>query len=307
MITVVGEALLDLLAAGDGRTFTAHPGGSPANVAAGLARLDVPTTLATRIGDDLPGMMVREHLNSCGVTLRQLPGHSSATNLALAAVDSDGVAQYDFRLDWDITASPYLPDDCRYLHTGSLAASLTPGAEVVEHLLASTRRSGRAAVSFDPNLRPAICGDRTRERDRVDRQVQYCDIVKASAEDIAWIHPNRDPREVARGWLDHGPSLVVVTMGPAGAWAASHSAASERPAPGVAVVDTVGAGDAFTSGILAALHRPELPIGTGSDELSALDSDGLGALLEFASRVAALTCMRQGAEPPTLAECASQA
>nr|MDQ3577979.1 PfkB family carbohydrate kinase [Actinomycetota bacterium] len=101
MITVIGESLADLIAGPDGRTFTAHPGGSPANVALGLARLDIPVVLGTRVGDDLFGRMISTHLVRDGVDVRVLPAPTADTSVAFAATDADGVASYDFRIAWD--------------------------------------------------------------------------------------------------------------------------------------------------------------------------------------------------------------
>ncbi|MQA27888.1 MAG: carbohydrate kinase [Micromonosporaceae bacterium] len=306
MITVVGEALLDLVAEPDGRSFAAHPGGSPANVAVGLARLGAPVTLATQLADDLAGRLVAGHLRDSGVAVELLPGRSPATSLALAALDSGGGATYDFRLTWDITRGPAVDPDCLCLHTGSIAAALSPGATVVEDLMAGQRRRG-LTISYDPNIRPSLIGAREAERARVERQVGRSDVVKASAEDLEWLYPGRDPETMAAQWLATGPALVVVTLGANGAHARSHAGAVTRPPLPITVVDTVGAGDAFTAGLLDALLRGGLLGAARRDALASLDTAALIDVIDFATRVAGITCGRPGAHPPTRAELDAEA
>jgi fructokinase len=303
VITVVGESILDLVADPDGRCFAAHPGGSPANVAVGLARLGTPVRLATQLGDDLPGRLVARHLRECGVTVDLLVG-SPATGLALAAVDEHGAASYDFRIFWDITRPPDLGSGCRHLHTGSIAATLPPGAEVIDAMLATERSRGLVTVSLDPNIRPSLLGPRGPVRDRVERQVSRSDVVKASAPDLAWLYPGEPCQQVAARWLATGPALVVVTLGSDGGYGLSSIAEVSRPAVPVAVVDTVGAGDAFMAGLLDGLRRADLLGGARRGRLAEVDADTLTGLLDFAIRVAGLTCGRPGADPPSRTELA---
>lgn len=291
MITVVGEALADLIAGADGRTFTAHPGGSPANVALGLARLGAPARLGTRLGDDLFGRAIRAHLAADGVEVHALPALTDQTSLAFAATDERGVATYDFRLEWDVTDLTALPVET-HLHTGSLATLLDPGATAVEAAVLRARSAG-ATVSLDPNLRPSLAGDRADVAARVERQVAAADVVKVSDEDLAWLYPGVEPAAIAHRWADAGPAIVVVTLGADGALGVSGAAEAVRPGPQVTVVDTVGAGDAFTSGLLRWLSAAGL-LGA----MSELDAVALAAALDFANTVAARTCARPGADPP---------
>lgn len=302
MITVVGEALLDLVAEAGGRAFAAHPGGSPANVAVGLARLGSTVRLATHFADDVPGGLISRHLRDSGVTVDLLPAVSTVTSLAFAAVDDQGVASYDFRVLWDVTRGPVLGPECRCLHTGSIAATLRPGADVVDDMLATERARGRVTICLDPNIRPSLVGPREAVRERVEQQVSRADVVKVSAEDLSWLYPHEQPERVATRWRDTGPALVVVTLGAAGACAISHNVEVWRPAVPVDVVDTVGAGDAFSAGLLDGLRRADLLGGDQRDRLAAVDEATLVGLLDVALRVAGLTCARAGADPPRLAE-----
>ncbi|GAB3652515.1 carbohydrate kinase family protein [Glycomyces tarimensis] len=301
MITVVGEALLDLVSDDEPRDFAARPGGSPANVAVGLARLDDRVTLATCLGDDLPGRLVGDHLRDSGVTVERLPAATAATSLALASIAEDGSADYSFHLAWDPTAVPELDPDCRCVHTGSLATALEPGAAVVEGALERARRRG-VTVSYDPNIRPILLGDREVERRRVERQVSGSDIVKASAEDVDWLYPGEDPHAVARKWVSTGPALVVLTRDSDGACALTASTEAAVTARPVTVRDTVGAGDAFTAGLLDALLRADLLGAVRRERLAGVGSAELAELIGFAALVAAKTCERTGANPPTRAE-----
>lgn len=303
MITVVGEALVDLVATPGSATFTAHPGGSPANVAVGLARLGIPVTLATQLGDDVLGNIVASHVREAGLALDLLPAGSAATSLGLAVLDEAGSAVYDFRLDWDITRAPDLPPDCQCVHTGSLGLSLLPGADVVEDFV--RRIAGSVLVSYDPNVRPSLAGSRDAERERVERQVRTCDVVKASLDDVRWLYPERGPEEVAATWLETGPSLVVITLGASGAYAVNRSGSVTRPSRSVRVVDTVGAGDAFTAGLLTALADKALLDVEARRTLAAAGRVLLAELLDFSSEVSAATCERAGADPPRRAEFAT--
>ncbi|MGH3738352.1 MAG: carbohydrate kinase family protein [Micromonosporaceae bacterium] len=298
---MVGEALLDLVADAAGESFAAHPGGSPANVAVGLARLGTPVTLATQLADDLPGRLVAGHLRASGLALRTLPGRTGATSLALASVDAHGAAAYDFRLAWDITRVPEIDPGCVCVHTGSIAAGMPPGSDVVERMLAAQHAAGRT-ISYDPNIRPSLMGPRESERARVERQVTYTQVVKSSAEDLDWLYPGEPVEAVAARWLATGPALVVVTLGAGGAYAVSRSGPVRRPAVPVTVVDTVGAGDAFMAGLLDALFRSGLLDAGRRDVLTGIDQRAVAEVVDVASRVAAYTCGRPGAQPPTRAE-----
>src|SRR5512132_545233 len=158
MFVVVGEALVDLVGQRGGRTFSALPGGSPANVALGLARLGDSVTLKTRLGPDAFGEMIRAHLEASGVHVDGGPEEEGAkTSLAVATLAA-GIASYDFRIEWDLGALAPLPVETRCLHTGSLATVLEPGKTDVEDLMELEHQRGRVTISYDPNVRPALLG-----------------------------------------------------------------------------------------------------------------------------------------------------
>jgi fructokinase len=301
MFVVVGEALVDLVGQWPGQTFAAHPGGSPANVALGLARLGVPVTLSTRLGRDAFGEMITSHLEASGVVVDGGPDPRPATSLAIAMLEG-GVASYDFRIDWDLgTAAPLLVET-RCLHTGSLATVLPPGDEAVLDLVQRERDRGRVTVTYDPNVRPAVLGDPDRARPGIESLVSLADVVKVSDEDLHWLYPGERDEDVARRWLAMGPLLVVVTRAGSGVYAMSQSHRVSRPAVSVEVVDTVGAGDAYMSGLLHGLHLADLIGGERRDALGAINESTLIDVLDRAALVAAITCSRPGADPPTRAE-----
>ena len=301
MFVVVGEALVDLVGQRGGRTFSALPGGSPANVALGLARLGIPVTLKTRLGRDSFGDMVRSHLEASGVRVDGGAGEGAKTTLAIATLAA-GIASYDFRIDWDVEALVPLPVETRCLHTGSLATVLPPGKANVVDLVEREHERGRVTVSYDPNVRPVLLGDAESARPEIEHLVAMSDVVKVSDEDLRWLYPDRSDEEVAQHWLAAGPALVVVTRGGAGVYAVSAGLELRRAAVPIDLVDTVGAGDSFTSGLLDGLHRADLIGGARRDALATIDEATLGSVVDAAALIAAITCSRPGADPPTRAE-----
>ena len=301
MFAVVGEALVDLVGQRGSRTFVAHPGGSPANVALGLARLANAVTLVTRLGRDAFGEMIATHLRASGVQVTGGPGPDVKTSLAVATLDA-GSASYDFRIEWDIGELVALPVDTRCLHTGSLATALAPGGVRVVDLVEQERRRGRRTISYDPNVRPALLGRPEQARPGIEHLVGLSHVVKVSDEDLRWLYPGRPDEDVARTWLGMGPALVVVTRGGAGVLAVTADLALERPATQIALVDTVGAGDSFTAGLLDGLRGADLLGGARHHALAAIDEPTLTGVLDEAGRVAAITCSRPGADLPTRAE-----
>jgi fructokinase len=308
VVAVAGEALVDFVPAGGPGVFQAAPGGSPANVAVGLSRQEVPTRLLARIADDLLGHRLRAHLEGNGVDLSFAVRAAEPTSLAIVAVGRGGVVEYDFRVDgtadwqWhDHELDGALDGGVVALHAGSLALTMPPGADVLQRLLAEAGQ--RMTVSYDPNCRPLLMGSPDAVRGRIEALVGLADVVKASADDLAWLLPGRAPEQVAEAWLAKGPAMVVITLGPAGLVAANRQAGVlRRPGRAVEVVDTVGAGDACMAALLAGLHRRDL-LGTARRaDLRAMDAATLADLADEAVLAAAITCTRPGADPPTAAE-----
>jgi fructokinase len=307
-VLVVGEALVDVVDRQDGTTDR-HPGGSPANVAVGLARLEHPVTLATRIGSDDDGALLRRHLEADGVRLAPGSVVTGRTSTATAVLDRNGAATYVFDVEW--TLPPVDLTGVTHVHTGSIGAALPPGAADVHGLLDRAAAAG-LTTSYDPNLRPGLIGSAAEERPAVERLVAGADVVKASDDDVAWLYAGTtdgDPVAAAARWARTGPRLVVLTRGAEGAvaWLRDRPDHPLRlPTPTVQVVDTVGAGDAFMSGLLSGLLDTGLvgsptPRGRAAGDAPWSVDDVRPALLG-ALLVGALTCARPGADPPRRAE-----
>lgn len=291
---VIGEALIDIVEREVGAA-TEHVGGSPLNVAVGLARLGRATDFLTHIGNDAHGRQIRDCLKSSGVQI--VPGSQVATQTptARAAIDSDGSACYTFDIDWQLAGTPRVAPPL-IVHTGSIATVLEPGCLATASLV-DTYRLG-ATCTFDPNIRPVSIADADTARARIDQMVERADVVKASHEDLRWLDPTRTPEQIAASWLACGPSIVVVTMGGDGALALCASGALRVPAFSVDVVDTVGAGDAFMTGLIDSLWALDLLGATRRARLAAITLDTLKGVMRAASLAAALTVSRAGADLP---------
>ncbi|HEV2966513.1 MAG TPA: carbohydrate kinase [Candidatus Dormibacteraeota bacterium] len=296
MIVVCGEALIDQIHNGDG-TQRAAPGGGPFNTARALARLGVPTDFLGRLSDDVFGRQLAGLLASEGASLELASIGPEPTTIAIADVDDEGFAEYQFLVEG--TSAPNLtldmiPErlgpDVQALHIGTLGLVLEPMASTLSELVA--RERGRHLVMLDPNIRVGLVPD-SEYRRRLQAAISQSTIVKASEADLAWIYPGLDHERAAAQVLDAGASLVVVTLGARGAFGAHRDEQMLVDAPRVDVVDTIGAGDAFGAALLAWLHdhqliRPDL----------FLERAELKAALAFACLAGALTCTRAGAEPP---------
>lgn len=300
-VLVVGEALVDIVHR-PGGLVDEHPGGSPLNVAIGLARLGHDVDYAARFARDSHGALIRDHL-SREPLLHVVPGADEAarTSTAKAIIDDSGAATYEFDLVWDVGA---VLDDAPvgHLHTGSIAATLPPGADDV--LAAARRTRAGGTVSYDPNARPSIMGSPEAVRGRMEEIVALSDVVKASDEDLAWLYPGRTLEATLDDWGRRGPRVLILTRGGEGSvLRLSTGEATTVPASPSQVVDTVGAGDSFMSGLISGLLDAGLLGGAQArDRLAAAGLDDIVPALARASACAAITVSRAGANPPTRAE-----
>ena len=302
---VIGEGLIDLAAPAEDGSCVARPGGSPLNVAIGLSRLGQPTSFVGRVSADPIGTVLRLHLERSGVDLRHAVRASDPGTIALVEL-SGGQASYQFSVrgadfQWSPAELEFLPGEARAVHFGSLASWLPPGAAAVAGAIGRLRRHGSVLISYDPNVRPALLPDATAARQQIEHSVSLAHVVKASMDDLQWLYDGQTAGAVARRWLDLGARVVAVTAGPAGAtaWTQGRAPVSSPAYPGP-VVDTVGAGDAFMSGLLDALARRDL---LAPDRLGALtDAGTLAGVLADAGLIAGITCGRPGADPPRRAE-----
>lgn len=298
VVLTVGEALTDVVLSPDGRRAE-HVGGSPANVAVGLAALGHPSRLTAYLGDDERGRRIRAHVEGYGVQLTAGSLAAERTSTATARLDAEGVATYDFDLTWRVDEQDLT--GVEHLHTGSVAATLEPGGSAVVDLMARARMEG-ASVSYDPNCRPSIMGRPEDTRQRVEECVGRSDVVKASLEDVEWLYPGAPVQDVAREWGRLSPLLVVVTRGAEGPLVhlSGTGETVELPAREVEVVDTVGAGDSFMAGLLSGLLDSGLLGGDeGRERLRRAGVQDLDPVLQRAVATASWTVGRAGAAAPT--------
>jgi len=300
MILVAGEALFDLVSR-DGQQLAAHAGGGPFNAARTLGRLGRRVGFLGRVSTDRFGTVLAGMLAADGVSLDPVLRTDSPTTLALAELDTASDARYRFYERGtsapDVTpelALALIPGDLAILHVGTLGLVLEPMAGALEALVNVV--ADRALVFVDPNCRPSAVDDEVGYRDRIARVLSAAHVAKVSADDLAWLHPGVEPVAAARAVRALGPAVVLLTRGGDGAVVVTAEHELAVPAPAVDVVDTIGAGDAFGAGFLAWWDEHGLGVADLAD----------AALLEqataFAARVAALTCARPGASPPTRAE-----
>ncbi|MFD5746432.1 PfkB family carbohydrate kinase [Streptomyces sp. NPDC127033] len=295
-VLVMGEALIDLVPVPDDpQTYRAQPGGAPANVAAGLARLGTPSWFAGALGGDGFARVIEQRLVSAGTELGLCARSELPTTLAVADPGPDGTG-YHFHVG--DTATFRLPDHSartdRFaaVYVGGVAAVVEPAAEAV----AATARAGaaRSLLVVDPNVRE----DRTIDPEQAVRRLRelcaLAHVVKASDEDLARLWPGTDPDESCRKLAGEG-RLVVLTRGARGATAFAGGAEPVSvPAVPVEVVNTIGAGDAFMAGVLNWLTAPGADRSGG---VAGLSRDEVTEMLGFASRVAASVCAQTGTEP----------
>lgn len=300
MILVCGEALIDVLENGDGSQHQAA-GGGPFNSARALARLGVPTAFLGHLSTDTYGLELASLLRSDGVNLDMTTIGPEPTTIAIANLDGDGLAEYEFLVEG--TSAPNLtmamvPEqlsaDINALHIGTLGLALEPMASTLAALI--RRETGGRLIMLDPNIRPIAAAD-PMYRERLESVIPLSTIVKASVGDLAWLYPDLDYKSAAQRMLEIGVRLVVVTLGIDGAFAATKDSIVAVTAPAVNVVDTVGAGDTFGGALLARVYdydlvRPDLT----------LDIVQVESALRFACLAASITCSRAGADPPYRSE-----
>ncbi|WP_188193199.1 carbohydrate kinase family protein [Nonomuraea sp. SYSU D8015] len=289
--------------AADGLALRVLPGGGPANTSVALSRLGTPTRFLGRISGDVFGELFREHLASSGVDLSASVAAREPSTLAIAALDGRGHAEYTFYADGtaDWGWSPYELDLDRLgpavcLHTGSLALVREPGRTAIEEFARAA--AARATISIDPNVRPSFA---SKDDYQVARWCEWADILKLSDDDLEFLLPGVPMDRACDTWHAAGARLIVITRGAAGALVSLDGERAAVPAPEVEVVDTVGAGDSFTAGLLHHLGVKGLLGG----RLDALDLPTAVEAAAFAVQVSALTCSVAGANPPWAAQLAT--
>jgi fructokinase len=302
MFLVCGEALMDVFSAGEtatGLTLDARVGGSPFNVAVGLARLARPVAFFSAVSRGFVGERLVRALVAEGVDTSTVSRNDAPSTLSLVGVDAKGVPSYAFygeggadrQLGAEALAA--LPSRWQVIHLGSFAAVVPPIATTLRALV--ERERGHTLIAYDPNIRLNVEPDIQRWRDTLQWMLPRTHLLKLSEEDLGLLYPGRDSADLAGECLAQGVSCVVVTHGGEGAsaWRAGEHLHVDPVA--VAVVDTVGAGDTFQAALLTAMAER----GAASPQaLRDLAAAPMQQVLEFAARAAALTCSRRGADLP---------
>ncbi len=310
-IAVLGERIIDMVPVGESGGYRALPGGSPANVALALARLGMDPLLLGRRANDGLAVILDGQLDASGLSLDGLVNAGGLSMLAVCTRNPDGSMAYSFyhRDSPDLSWTPeelsremghFAARGVVAWHTGSLVSWLGSGVDALLDAWRAARAAGNVTLSYDPNARSGA-QDPDVMRDRVEDFIAAAHIVKASDEDVAYVHPQTPVDEVCARWAASGPSIVVLTRGVHGATVWRPGAEPlDVPGHNVAVADTVGAGDTVTAALLAGLADE---LGSGSVErLARLTGDQVRQIVARATAAAAITCSRPGADPPTAAE-----
>lgn len=306
MIVVCGEALFDVFAVGDtptGMTLDARVGGSPFNVAVGLARLAQPVCLLTQISRGFLGERLMRALNAEGVNTTTVQRSDAPTTLSLIGLDDRGVPSYSFYGDGcadrllALAALDALPAGVQAINFGSYATVTGETANTQRALVEREHR--RTLIAYDPNIRLNVEPDISAWRKQIQWMLPRTHLLKVSEEDLELVYPGASSRDFAAQALAQGVAWVVVTRGGQGAAAWTAAGEVEIPPVEVDVIDTVGAGDTFQAALLTWLAENE---GLTVASLASMSTDALRSALSFAARAAAVTCSRRGADLPTRAE-----
>jgi len=306
MFVVCGEALMDVFASGttpSGLALDGRIGGSPFNVALGLARLAQPVAFFGGLSTDFLGDRFRQSLAAEGIDQRCVFESSARTTVSFVGVDAHGVPSYAFYGEGGadrvvpLTALERIPSEARAFHFGSFAMVVEPVAGTQRALI--EREHGRSLISWDPNVRLNVEPDTAIWRDTLEWMLPRTHVLKVSDEDLHLLYPGTDPAVLAARWLARGVSLVVVTRGAKGATAWTRTFSVESPAVPTQLVDTVGAGDTFQAAMLTWFAEHGV---LSIDGVRGLTAASLGEALAFAGRAAAITCSRRGADLPRRAE-----
>ena len=295
-IWVCGEALIDLIPRGEQKV--AIVGGGPANTAKALARLGFDSYFIDGISTDSFGGMIKDQLLHDGVNLKYAHYSDKQTCTADVSLDKAGVASYVFTIDGTATfdfTNDWLPDPAQIkpvvLQIGTLATIVQPAADV---LLEWAKRVAKVApLVFDPNVRSSVLPDRPKYQEAIAKWAAISEVIKVSEDDLAWLYPEQDQIAIAEEWIKGGSTLVIITKGSYGIIGVTKDDVVSVPGVKIEVVDTVGAGDTVGAIVVEAIVERGLKVITG---------DVLREVLVRATKAAAVTCSRAGANPPTRAE-----
>lgn len=284
-IWVLGDAVVDLLPDGEGRLLQC-PGGAPANVAVGVARLGGNSAFIGRAGDDPFGRFMYQILADEKVEVQQMrldPAHRTST--VVVDLDDHGERSFTFmvRPSADLFLEPAdLPSFSagEWLHVCSIALSAEPSRSAAFQAMASIREAG-GYVSFDPNIRPDLWAEENELRRCLELALQHADVVKLSVEELTFLTHDAQVKTGLESLMRRCPArLVLVTLGKEGVIAWHDGGVKHYPATSVECVDTTGAGDAFVAGLLYGLAAGQelVPVIGLAQRCGALATTAKGAM-----------------------------
>jgi fructokinase len=306
MFVVCGEALMDVFATGEtkeGVSLDARVGGSPFNVAIGLARLSQPSCFFGGVSTGFLGDRLMRSLTEEGVHTATVVRLDAPTTLGLVGLDARGVPSYGFYGDGcaDRLLQPghleVIPAAAGVFQFGSFATVVEPIASTLRTLI--ERVGAHALIAYDPNVRLNVEPRLDVWRRHIDWMLPRTHLLKVSDEDLGLLFPGQAIDALAAAWLAAGVRLVVVTRGGEGAVAWSAAGRSSTPPVPVTVVDTVGAGDTFQAALLTWLSEQGLATPAA---LATIGTDAMTRATAFAAAAAAITCSRRGADLPRRSE-----
>ena len=284
-IWVLGDAVVDLLPDGEGRLLQC-PGGAPANVAVGIARLGGQSAFIGRVGDDPFGRFMAKTLADEKVDVKSMrldQAHRTST----VGVDLDDQGERSFTFMVHPSADLFLESADlptfsagEWLHVCSIALSAEPSRSATFEAMAAIREAG-GYVSFDPNIRPDLWPDENALRRCLEQALQSADVVKLSVEELAFLTGNVEVNVGLDALMARCPArLVLVTQGKEGVIAWHDGAVRHYPATPVECVDTTGAGDAFVAGLLFGLAAGQdlTPVIALAQRCGALATTAKGAM-----------------------------
>ncbi|MEM6372128.1 MAG: carbohydrate kinase [Pseudomonadota bacterium] len=303
MILCCGEALIDMIPNADG-AYVPHVGGAVLNTAVALGRLGVPTGLITGLSSDPFGAMIADHMTASHVSTAHAVRSARNTTLAFVHLE-EGQATYTFYDEGTATREigaddiDPVPAEIEAMFFGGISLCNPPVADSL--LTLALAQPDRRLVMADPNIRPSFVSDHDGYRARLNALIARADIIKLSDDDLNWVVPGTAPlTDKAQSILNMGAAMFLLTEGSDGATAFLSSGRKLRvPAQKATVVDTVGAGDTFNAGCLAALRAADALSPAAIPDLS---EETLHSMLTLAARVAAVTVSRAGANPPWASE-----
>lgn len=309
MFISCGDILVDLFhtpsdAVGD-VGLSGHVGGSPLNVAVGLSRLGNKAGYLCKNSTDVIGQGISRYIEANGILSDWVVPSALNSTLAMIRKNDDGSANYAFYTSntADVSLTPdelpdQFPDELAVLHFGSYSTAVAPTSTAL--LALAQREASKRVISYDPNIRAGVQPDMAIWRDTFSQLAGVADFVKASDEDIATLFgSDKSFESFAADTLAMGASVVAVTEGGKGAtvYTADGRVAKSSP-PKITVADTVGAGDTFQAASLHWLYTQ----GCVLNGTLSLENADIQSWIDFATKAAAVTCTRSGADLPTLAE-----